>query len=107
MTKDELLQVFAKNLERAMRVSDGLDNQTALAKRSGIAQTHISRLLRARSAATLDTIAALSEALGMQPWELLVDEQATRKAIIERMIGPHGSGDDKVLDLRRGRRLGG
>lgn len=76
--------------------------QTALAQRSGIAQTHISRLLRCSSAATLETVAILSHALGMQPWELIVNDEATRAAVLERILGA----DPKVAVFRQKKRSG-
>lgn len=78
-------------------------NQTALAKRSGIAQTHISRLLRCSSAATLETVATLADALGIQPWELLVNDEATRAAILQRILGS----DSNVRVLRAPKRRAG
>lgn len=102
MKKDQLLQTFATNLARGMERA-GL-NQTALAKRSGIAQTHISRLLRCTSGATLDTIATLAEALRMQPWELLVNDEETRAEILQRILGADAV---KVAVLRHPKRRSG
>lgn len=77
--------------------------QTELAKRSGIAQTHISRLLRCTSAATLETVATLATALGMQPWELIVNDEATRASVLHRILGADA---DKVTVLQPKRRRG-
>ena len=62
------------------------DTQAGVAKRAGVAQSHVSRLLRCEAAATTDLIAALSRALDVQPWELLADAEATRQAALEKMI---------------------
>lgn len=78
----------------------GMDTQMAVAKKAGIGQSHLSRLLRCEASATTDLIAALSRALGVQPWELLVDTAATREAAIRRMLG----GEPEPASEERARR---
>lgn len=45
---------------------------------------------------TLDLIEAMSRALGIEAWELLVDEERTRSQILAKIIGAHGPTDDYV-----------
>lgn len=105
MKKTQLRQIVARNLRRAMERNPSCDTQTALAKRAGIGQSHVSRILRGESAATLDLLAAMAEALNIQPWELLADEEATRQAAIEKMLGhPVSQSDVKVTPIARKRR---
>lgn len=65
---------LAANLAKLMRVSADLRTQTALAKRSGVAQTTISNYLNPDSyegAPTLDKIASLAHAFGLEAWHLI------------------------------------
>lgn len=87
MKKAQLRQILARNLQMAMERTPGADTQQALAKRAGVGQSHVSRILRGESAATIDVIAAMCEALNIQPWELLSDEESTRQAAMEKMLG--------------------
>jgi transcriptional regulator with XRE-family HTH domain len=86
MENMQLRQVLAANLRRAME-RPGMDTQMAVAKKAGIGQSHLSRLLRCEASATTDLIAALARALGIQPWELLADTEATREAALRKMLG--------------------
>lgn len=91
MQKDLLRQILAANIERAMEGA-GFSTQPQLAKKARIGQSSVSRILRGESSATTDMIAALAEALKCQPWELLTDNETTRKAALERMIlGPQAT----------------
>lgn len=87
MRKELLRQILASNVSRRMETSPGLDTQPALAKKAGIGQSHVSRLLNAKQSVGLDVVAAVSGALGCQPWELLTNDEATRRAAMERMLG--------------------
>lgn len=89
MKKELLRQILADNVARRMQEIPGVDTQITLAKRAGIAQSHVGRILKGAQSIGLDTIAAVSGALGCQPWELLADDEVTRRAAMERMIlGP-------------------
>lgn len=93
MENMQLRQTLAANLRKAMED----DTQAEVAKRAGVAQSHISRILRCEASATTDLIAALARALKLQPWELLADNEATRRAALERMLyGQAVAGDRKV-----------
>ena len=68
--KDDL----AANLAKLMKVSVDLRTQTALAKRSKVAQTTISNYLNPDSysgAPNLDKIARLAQAFGLEAWHLI------------------------------------
>jgi transcriptional regulator with XRE-family HTH domain len=104
MKKALLRQILAKNLERAMEAAPGADRQLTLAKRAGVGQSHISRILRQESAATIDVIAALAEALNIQPWELLADSDSTRQAALEKMLGGRIDERAPVTPIKRHKR---
>lgn len=84
-----LRQILAANLKKRME-ERGM-TQKNLEARSGVSQSHISRIKRTESGATIDRLAAICGALGCQPWELLIDDEALRREAIERMLGPRPS----------------
>jgi len=86
ISPEGLRQILARNIADAMHRMPGLDTQLGLAAKAKIGQSHLSRILRGESAATIDRVAKIAKALGMQPWELLVDTELTRRAALERMI---------------------
>lgn len=69
--KGELRRVLASNLDRLMLSRPGLETQLHLAKRSGVAQSTVGRILRAETSATLDNLEALADALGTDAAALL------------------------------------
>lgn len=78
-------QILADNLDRILEKTGESNNQ--LSARAKIAQSHIGRMRRQESAATVDMLDALASALGMEPWELLTDSETTRRSAMERMLG--------------------
>ena len=108
----ELRAVLAQNLRRLMEATPGLETQEAVAKRAVIAQSHVSKILRGQANATLDLVAAIARAFGIQPMELLASSEATRKAALERMLFGSAANDlprelpRKEVALRR-RKKGG
>lgn len=80
-------KTLARNLKRRMEESTDLKSQPAVAARSGVSQTHISRMLRGTSAATVDMLDALGRAFRCQPWELLVDDEEMRAEAVRRILG--------------------
>ena len=90
----------------------GMDTQMAVATKAKIAQSHLSKVLRCEASATLDLISAIAHAFGVQPWELLTDDDMTRKAALERMLFGPATNDPgrelprKEVALRR-RKKGG
>lgn len=87
VTNEELRRVLARNVQARIDADPALQVQENLEKRSGLGQATISRVLNVGGAATLDTVAALARGIGCQPWELLVDDDATRAEALRRMIG--------------------
>jgi transcriptional regulator with XRE-family HTH domain len=61
--------------------------QPDLETSSKVGQSTISRIKLRQGAATLDAIAKIAGALGVQPWELLVDDDTTREAAYKRILG--------------------
>lgn len=88
MPINQLKHDLAKNLSILMERSADLRSQNALAKRSKVAQTTIGNYLNPDSyagAPSLDKIAKLAVALGVEPWQLihpgLGDQEISRKEI--------------------------
>lgn len=79
-------EVLAANLARLMEQTPGLNSQPAVGKRAGVAPTHVGRILRQESAATIDMLDAIAGAFGLTAWELLTDSEQTRRLAIERMM---------------------
>ncbi|ATE65156.1 helix-turn-helix domain-containing protein [Rhizorhabdus dicambivorans] len=73
----DIRQVFAANLRR-LRHARNL-SQEALAHEAQIDRTYVSALERGVYSASLDTIANLADALGVEPYELLIKENASRR----------------------------
>lgn len=73
----ELIQLkkdLARNLAKLMAASEDLRSQSALARRSKVAQTTISNYLAPSSykgSPSLDKIAALAHAFGLEAWHLI------------------------------------
>lgn len=99
MGEDEIRQLLARNIRDRMQRTPALDTQKKLSIKSGVAQPHISRILRRTSAATIDALGAIAGALGCQPWELLVDSHLTRRAALERMILGDAVPDEQVAKV--------
>lgn len=99
MKKQVLRQILARNLQAAMDKSLGLDTQKALAKKAKMGQSHISRIINGATSPSLDTLANLSEQLGIQPWELIFDAEELKQAVIERyMSGPVSPVSDERVE---------
>jgi len=81
--------VLAHNLAAAMD-RQGLSGN-ALAKRSGVAQTHLAKVLRGEASLSTDKLAEVADGLGLHPWELLVDSEAVRERAIRRALQPEQS----------------
>ena len=96
MVEKQARQTLARNVADRMHRDPNLDTQEKLAARAKVAQPHISRILRGRSAATIDVLAGLARAFGCQPWELLVDTELTRQAALQRMIVGSPAPDSRV-----------
>ena len=91
-----LRKVLASVLQGRMDASIDLSTQATLSERAKVAQSHVSRILRGESAATVDMLEALAAALRCQPWELLADSEQARREAIERMISGPRAPDEAV-----------
>jgi transcriptional regulator with XRE-family HTH domain len=85
MTEDQLRLVLARNVAERMQKL-GL-RQEDLEKRAELGQSTVSRILSRGGSATLKSLASMAEALECQPWELLVDDEATREAALRKLLG--------------------
>lgn len=83
-----LREVFKANLARLMQSSPDLNSGPKLEARSGVGKSSIARWLEdpPSSAPTLDSIASIAGAFGVQPWELLVDERTSAQALVDRLF---------------------
>lgn len=84
--KASIQQVLAHNLSVAME-RQGLSGN-ALAKRAGVAQTHLAKVLRGEADLSTTKLGEVAAGLGLQPWELLVDSEAVRERAIRRALQP-------------------
>lgn len=88
----DINEIVARNIRTRMMASDLTNKQTKLAGRAKISQSHVSRLINKASSATIGRLAKVAHALGCEPYELLLDDDQARRALIERLMsGPHVS----------------
>lgn len=93
-----LRDVVAANV----RSLKGAESATQLGKRSGLGRRTVDRLLESDNAATLDTIEALAQAFGVEPWQLLLKSYQKPVVITERprKETPTYSRRDKKIPVR-------
>ena len=72
-TTSKTMQQVIVNVTRLMEQSPTLNRQTKLAKRTGLGQATISRLLRGETEFTIGQLEAVAAAFGVQPCDLLLD----------------------------------
>ena len=70
--KGALRDILAKNMRR-LRAERGL-SQEALADESGINRTYLSSVERSERNVSIDNIARIAKALGVEAWTLLRDD---------------------------------
>lgn len=87
VTDEELRRVLARNVRERMEKNPALGSYPKLGAASGLGKSTIGHVLACDGAATLDTIAALARAFRCQPWELLADDDSTRREALKRMLG--------------------
>lgn len=96
-------QVIAANIRAQLEKSSTINSANTLARKTGLSQSHISKVLRCEAAFSTDIIGVISSAFGIQPWELLVDTEATRESFIRRIVYaqpiPDEVGDNHVYRL--------
>lgn len=69
-----LRQVIADRLRELMAARPDLDTQVKLARRAGLSQSTVNRILSCDASATVDSIASLARALGASPALLLMSD---------------------------------
>lgn len=65
-----LRQILADNVQAELKRRGY--TQPQLAKKAGMAQSHVSRIVNGRAGATIDRVALLAHAFGVDPHELLI-----------------------------------
>lgn len=103
MEKPPLRAVVAETVKSAMAGRPEIGTQEKPAKKSGVAQSHISRLLRGQNV-TLDVLEKVAHALRMAPYELLVNTDEARLALLGRIFGkdaPTDAQTERALNLKR------
>lgn len=75
--KQKPLEIVASNLRTLMAASgmtrkDGTPNQSRLAKRSGVNQRTIGRILALEMTPTIDLLEEIALAFGLHSWQLLI-----------------------------------
>jgi transcriptional regulator with XRE-family HTH domain len=104
MTKEALRQALAASVGRLMDEREW--TQPELAKEADIAQSHVSRILSGEQSIGLDVIAAVADAFDVEPWELLMDEEATRRSVLERILRPKPAAEPRHVAHRKRKRKG-
>ncbi len=89
-------QTLAANIQTRIDGHKTITSQNDLAKRSGVAQSYLSRVMRKESAITVDRLAKIAKAFGCETWELLVDSEKIRRMAIERVLSGPAVPDDRV-----------
>lgn len=80
----DIRQLLTRRLTEEMERA-GINQQT-LATKAGISVSHLSEIRRGLSSITVDLLNDLGRALGVNAWELLIDEEETRRQAIERAV---------------------
>lgn len=70
-----------------MKADPALGTQVALGAKAGLSKSTIGYVLAGTNDATIATIAALARALDCEPWELLVQDEATRERAYRTIMG--------------------
>jgi len=78
MTTKHANQILAENIRRLMRGHQTLSTQAALARKAGLAQSSIQRVLSAAVHPQLDVVEAIAKAFKVAPADLLTDEVDAR-----------------------------
>lgn len=68
---ENIREIVASNLREWMRANPDLNSQPKLSERSGVAQSHISRILNQQAAATIEMLQQLARAFRRRPGDLL------------------------------------
>lgn len=88
-TKSENGEVFSRNLQRHMRISQA--KQIDIARAIGVSPSTIGDWIKERTFPRMDKVQLLAEYFGIQKSELLEDVYVAKETVTEE--------DQKVLDL--------
>lgn len=80
-------KVLATTVKVLMANSKNLRTQGQLAAKARTSQSHISRLVNGGAGVTVDVVDRVAEAFGMRPYELLIDAENDRQAVMQRLFG--------------------
>lgn len=78
--REPLRAALARQLATLMRDRVDLDTQQKVARRAGLAQSTVGRILRAEVSATLDNVEALAIAFGVTPGVLMGEQEPATDA---------------------------
>jgi len=59
---------------RTIAAAQGIDTASELARRAGISQPHLSRILNGKATAMPSRVIALAQALGVEPADIVLEE---------------------------------
>lgn len=85
----ELRTIVARNVRKLMMESDDLKTAAALGRASKVGRKTAERIMAGTNASTLDTLQAIAAALGVYPWQLLVDGMSARE--LPQLRNPTGA----------------
>ena len=74
-TKSDLRIILARKLRWYMDRYEHVDRQEKVAKRAGISQSSVNRVLSAKVDTQMRVVESLAQAIGVSPTELLTDEE--------------------------------
>ncbi|EJD6539131.1 helix-turn-helix transcriptional regulator [Providencia rettgeri] len=66
-------RILGDNITTYMMI-DGFKSQAQLSVKSGLGQATVNRIIKNESSATVDSVAAIADALGRKPYELLMSK---------------------------------
>ena len=74
MKRKPIQEILAANLNALMRSRPDLDTSLKLAKAAGVGNGTIGRIRNGEVACGIDTVSAIAEKFGLEPWQLLVQD---------------------------------
>ncbi|WP_279610854.1 helix-turn-helix domain-containing protein [Burkholderia gladioli] len=80
-TKSDLRSILARKLRWYMDRYEHVDRQEKVAKRAGISQSSVNRVLSAKVDTQMRVVESLARAIGVSPTELLTDEESDTDSI--------------------------
>jgi transcriptional regulator with XRE-family HTH domain len=96
MPKIDIAQVFTSSVLR-WRELRGM-NQSDLARKSGVSNAHLSEVMHGQSSITIDLVADIAEALGVEPWELLLESEFAKRIALAKMVWSDTKGTNERVE---------